>query len=231
MRILALDTSSEVCSAALSDGVGWTERDEHAGSRHSELLLPMVQALLADADLTLDDLDGIAFGAGPGSFTGLRIACGVAQGLAFGADLPLLGVSTLEAMAEAAHTTHGWARIMAALDARMQEVYFAAFERDAKNWRAVVEPCVIAPEEAPIATGRWHGAGNGFAAYPALRERLATALGDCDDETLPIAAAIGALALPRFAAGEGVAARDAAPLYVRHRVALTTAEREAGQKL
>ena len=107
---------------ALGDGGRWSERVEHAGQRHSELLLPMIRALLDEAGLRLADLDGIAFGAGPGSFTGLRIGCGVAQGLAFGANLPLVGVSTLEAMAETSRTVRGWTRVVVGLDARMQEV-------------------------------------------------------------------------------------------------------------
>ena len=231
MRILAFDTSTEVCSVALGDGTRWAERTEHAGSRHSELLLPMIHALLVDAGIVLSQLDGIAFGAGPGSFTGLRIACGVAQGLALGADLPVVGVTSLGAMADAVHAAHGWTRIVTALDARMREVYFAAFERDDERWRTHIEPCVLPPEAVPRPDGRWNGAGNGFAAYAALGERLAGVLSSCDERALPTAAAIGKLALPRFAAGEGVAARDAAPLYVRHRVALTAAERAAGEKL
>ncbi len=231
MQILAFDASTEVCAVALGDGTRWAERTEHAGQRHSELLLPMIRALLAEARLALADLDGIAFGAGPGSFTGLRIACGVAQGLAFGANLPVVGVATLEAMAETARATHGWTRVVAALDARMQEVYLAAYERDGECWRVHFEPCVVKPNAAPLPAGRWSGAGNGFAAYPALRECLAGALSACDERIFPTAVAIGNLALPRFAAGEGVAARDAAPLYVRHRVALTTAERDAGIRL
>ena len=231
MRILAFDASTEVCAVALGDGARWAERVENAGQRHSELLLPMIRSLLDEARLALADVDGIAFGAGPGSFTGLRIACGVAQGLALGANLPVVGVATLEAMAETARTTHGWTRVVAALDARMQEVYLAAYERDGERWRVHLEPCVVKPDAAPVPAGRWSGAGNGFAAYPALRERLAGVLSACDERILPTAVAIGNLALPRFAAGEGVAARDAAPLYVRHRIALTTAEREAGLRL
>jgi tRNA threonylcarbamoyladenosine biosynthesis protein TsaB len=231
MRILAFDASTEACAAALYDGARWLERAEHVGSRHSERLLPMVQALLADAGLSLRGLDGIAFGAGPGSFTGLRIACGVAQGFALGADLPVVGVGTLEAMAEAARRAHGWTRVATALDARMREVYFAAFEREAAIWRARVEPCVISAETAALPAGGWSGAGNGFAAYPALHEHLAGALIECDEGTLPTATAIGELALPRFAAGEAVSAHEASPLYVRHRVALTSAERDAGQRL
>jgi len=231
MRILAFDTSSEACTVALFDGARWAERSEHAGASHSQRLLPMVRALLAESGIALRALDGLAFGAGPGSFTGLRIACGVAQGLALGTGLPLVGVGSLEAIAESAHATHGWTRVACAVDARMHEVYFAAYEREDRSWRARVEPCVLPPSEAPLLQGRWFGAGNGFAAYAALGERLAGALADRDERTLPTAIAIGTLALPRLAAGEGVPAREGVPVYVRHRVALTAAERDAGQRL
>ena len=231
MRILAFDTSTEACTVALFDGARWVERSEHAGASHSQRLLPIVRALLAESGIALRALDGIAFGAGPGSFTGLRIACGVAQGLAFGTGLPLLGVGSLEAVAEATYAAHGWTRVACALDARMHEVYFAAYERANRSWCARVEPCVLPPSEAPLLHGRWFGAGNGFAAYAALGEHLAGALGDRDERTLPTATAIGTLALPRFAAGKGVPAREGAPLYVRHRVALTAAERDAGLRL
>ena len=232
MRILALDTSTEICAVALGGSAGFEERAVSAGQRHSELLLPMIRSLLADAGMSLQELDGIAFGAGPGSFTGLRIACGIAQGLALGTGLPLVGVSTLAAMAEVARQRDGRGRVVAALDARMHEVYIAAYEHDGARWHERVAPAVVKPEAAPLppAAG-WLGVGGAFAAYPALRLRLAAALADCDAGVTPTASAIGALALPRFAAGESVPARDAAPLYVRHRVALTTAERAAGSTL
>jgi tRNA threonylcarbamoyladenosine biosynthesis protein TsaB len=227
-RILALDASTEWCSVALGDALGFVERRERAGQRHSELMLPMVRSLLAEAAARLSDLDGIAFGAGPGSFTGLRIACGVAQGLAQGAGLPVLGIPTLEAMAETARVREGHARVYAALDARVGEVYVAAYESSGERWIARIDATVIAPETAPLPDGvDWQGAGPGFDAYPALRERLVAALCGVDASIEPSAGAIGALALPRLAAGEGRAAHDAAPLYVRHRVALTTAERAA----
>jgi tRNA threonylcarbamoyladenosine biosynthesis protein TsaB len=229
MRILALDASTEMCAVALGGDEGFVERSAVAGQRHSELLLPMIQALLADTGIGVNALDGIAFGSGPGSFTGLRIACGVAQGLALGAGLPVIGVPTLLAMAEAARLRDGSGRVIAALDARMREVYVAAYEYEGTSWRARVAPAVVAPEAAPLPTGsNWFGAGGGFGAYPALRERLQSALTGCDSGITPTASALGALGLLAFAAGEGVAARDAAPLYVRHRVALTTAERAAG---
>ena len=232
MRILAFDASTEVCAAALGDGSRWAECADAAGQRHSELLLPMIRSLLTEARLELTDLDGIAFGAGPGSFTGLRIACGIAQGLALGANLPVVGVGTLEAMAETARTRTGCTRVIAALDARMHEVYLAAYEHDGARWRERIAPTVVKPDEAPLPEGDgWTAAGNGFVEYPALRERLAGAAASFAEGVLPSAVAIGDLALPRFAAGEGVPAREAAPLYVRHRVALTSAERAAGMRL
>jgi len=229
MRILALDTSTEVCAVALGDGLTWLEKSEVAGQRHSELLLPMIRAILAECGTTLKQLDGIAFGAGPGSFTGLRIACGVAQGLALGAALPVVAVSTLEALAQTRRDQAGGDRVIAALDARMREVYVAAYERDSGRWREVIAPVVVAPDKAPLPEGgRWTGVGSGFAAYPSLRERYGTALSECDGQIVLSAGAVGTLSLPRFAEGAGVPARDAAPIYVRHRVALTIAERAAG---
>ena len=126
----------------------------------------------------------------------------------------------------------GATRVIAALDARMHEAYLAAYEHDGTRWRTVIEPMAVKPGDAPLPPGDgWLGAGPGFAAYPELRARLQPALAGCREEILPAAPAIGALALLRFALGEGVAARDAAPLYVRQRVALTVAERAAGSRL
>jgi tRNA threonylcarbamoyladenosine biosynthesis protein TsaB len=232
MRIIALDASTEMCTVALGDGSTWRQRSERAGQRHSELLLPMVHDLLAQERLTLADIGGIAFGAGPGSFTGLRIACGVAQGLALGAGLMVVGVSTLEAMAETARVRHGAVRVIAALDARMGEVYIAAYEYGATRWQAITEPQALEATDVrvPEVSG-WTGVGAGFTAYPELATRLGPALVACHGDVTPEAAAIGALALPRFAAGDAVLPRQAAPLYVRQRVALTAAERAAGQRL
>lgn len=192
----------------------------------------MVCDLLAQDRLTLADVEGIAFGAGPGSFTGLRIACGVAQGLALGAGLTVVGVSTLEALAETARVRHGAARVMAALDARMHEVYIAAYEYRGGRWQVVIEPQALQPAAAPLPEGRgWVGAGPGYAAYPQLRAHLEPAVSSCFEEVMPEAVAIGALALPRFVAGEALLPREAAPIYVRQRVALTAAERAAGVRL
>ena len=231
MWILALDSSTEWCSVAVGDGRRWHVRDEHVGQTHSERLLPMARAALAEAGLALAQLDGIAFGAGPGSFTGIRIGCGVAQGLAYGADLAVVAVPTLEALAQEARRAHGWTTVVSCLDARMREVYAAMYAADGDAWRVRMEPVVVAPAtlRLPAPHDGAGGAGNGFAAYPALAGELA--LASVDATLRPTARSIGELALPRLVAGEGVAAALALPLYVRHRVALTTAERVAGARL
>ena len=130
MKLLAFDTAGEWCSAALLIDGSVRFRAEHAGQKHSQLLAPMLDELLAEAGLSYRQLDGLAFGCGPGSFTGLRIACGVAQGLALGADLPVLAISTLAALAQQAFRQHGRRQILSAFDARMAEVYWAAYRID-----------------------------------------------------------------------------------------------------
>ena len=229
MKLLAFDTSTQWLTIACANGAQWVERAEVAGQAHSQRLLPLVDEVLCESGLTLDELDGLAFGAGPGSFTGVRIACGVAQGLALGAGIGLVPVSTLEALAESAWQAHGWTRVVACLDARMREVYVAAFRREEGRWVAERDAAVLRPDDVE---GEWQaasGAGDGFAAYPDLAPRLA--LRSVDAQVVPSARAIAALAMPRIAAGQTVSAADALPLYVRHRVALTTAEREAGARL
>ncbi len=230
MKLLAFDSSTLALSVACCAGDRIAARAEHVGQGHSERLLPLVDEVLREAGVALADLDAIAFGAGPGSFTGVRIACGVAQGLALGAGVPLVPVPTLAALAQTAFERHGARRVIACLDARMREVYVAAYERDGEGWRTVLEPAVLPPAEvhAPD-TGAWFGAGDGFAAYPELAAQLALATHDA--AIAPDARALVTLALPRLAAGEAVDAAHALPLYVRHRVALTTAERAAGARL
>ena len=225
MKLLVLDTSTEWCSAAL-----WLDGRIHArrvlaGQRHSSLLLPMVDALLRESAIVLRQLDGIGYGAGPGSFTGLRIACAVTQGLAFGADLPVVGVSTLESIAEQT----GAERVLAVLDARMAEVYWAAYRRDGAGWRAVAEPQLALPESVTVPEGGdWIGAGNGFVALgDVLRPRLAAQLLRIDDTVMPDAAAMAPLAVRAFERGEGMDAALAAPIYLRDKVALTVDERRA----
>lgn len=223
MKLLAIDTSTEFCSVALWQDGETRVRRTLAGQMHSSLLLPMVDELLVDAGLSLRQLDGIAYGAGPGSFTGLRIACAVTQGLAFGADLPVVGVSTLESIAQQTDAD----RVLTALDARMAEVYWAAYERTGTGWRCVLEPVLSAPESVHVPEkGDWVGAGNGFAALGAvLVPRLEPRLTRIQADLMPDAAAIVALAAPAFVRGEGVDAALAAPIYLRDKVALTVDER------
>lgn len=216
MRFAAFETSTEWCGVALwRDGeIAAVER--RAGHRHSDLALPMLERLLAAAGMTAAQLDAVAFGAGPGSFTGLRIACGLAQGLAFANGIPVIGVSTLEAMAEES----GAARVVACLDARMHEVYYAALEKHAGRWREVVEVRCISPDAVPRMSGDWAGCGSGFAVYGNL------GLSRVLPEVHPSAVAVARLAGPRLAAGEGVDASLAAPIYVREKVAFTRTELE-----
>ena len=230
MQILALDTSTEWISAAVYDGVATTLVRERAGNGSSERILPLVSRVLADAGSALRARGGIAYGAGPGSFTGVRIACGVVQGLALGAELPVFGVPTLGAIAHTAWRAHGWQRVLACLDARMREVYVASYVRQGNGWTRQDDPVARKPDDVRTAdAGQWHGAGDGFTAYPALAARLG--LADADPSIIADAQSIAEWAWPHFLAGEGVDAAQAQPLYVRHRVALTTAERAAGLRL
>lgn len=230
MQILALDTSTEWLSVAVHDGRMTAAVRERAGNAASERILPLTARMLAEAGTSLQALGGIAYGAGPGSFTGVRIACGVVQGLAFGADLPVFGVPTLGAIAHTAWRTRGWSRVLACLDARMKEVYVASYIRQGETWTRVGDPVVRKPAEARLAdAGPWYGAGEGFAAYPDLARRLQ--LVDVDASIVPDAQSVAEWAWPHLVAGEGMEPSAAQPLYVRHRVALTTAERAAGLRL
>jgi len=230
MKILALDTSTEWTSVAIYDGQSPTVLRERAGNASSDRILPLVSHILADAGATLRSLGGIAYGAGPGSFTGVRIACGVVQGLALGADLPVFGVPTLGAIAHGAWKTLGARRVVACLDARMREVYMAAYIRHDNGWTRSGDTVVKKPAELdPPGPGEWHGAGNGFAAYPGLAAQLGVVA--ADSSIVPDAGSVAEWAWPHLLAGEGADAAEAQPYYVRHRVALTTVERVAGLRL
>jgi len=213
MRFAAIETSTDWCSVAVwSDGeIAGAER--RAGNRHSELALPMLEKLLGK-----NELHAVAFGAGPGAFTGLRIACGLAQGIAFGRGLPVIGISSLEALAQESGAT----RVVACIDARMREVYYAALEKRAGRWREIVAAQCVAPLSAPQPPGDgWVGVGSGFEAYPG---ELAGKVSMVRSAVHPTALAVAQLAAPRLAAGEGVDAADAAPVYLRDKVALTQEE-------
>jgi tRNA threonylcarbamoyladenosine biosynthesis protein TsaB len=223
LKILALETSGDFCSVALwREGV-IDDREILAGQRQSGLLLDLVHELLSACGETLRDMDGIAFGAGPGSFTGLRVACGVTQGLAMGADKPVVGVGTLQALAEAS----GAARVACCVDARMREVYQAAYEKIDGAWRTVQEPGVYAPDAVPPLPGDgWLGCGSGFAVYrDALTVRYGAHLNGVNDTLHARARDVAIFSAPVFACGGGLRAEDAAPFYVRDKVALMTHER------
>lgn len=223
MNILALETSTEHCSLALLLNDQLFSKEILAGQRHSELLLPLLQTLLTEADITLPQIDGIAFGAGPGSFTGLRIACGVAQGLAFAHELPVIGISTLTALAEQTGAT----RVLTVLDARMQEVYFAACEKTTHGWQFVHTPQLCRPDAVPTVNGSdWVGCGSGFDLYHAV---LSTTYTENLRQTLtgyyPRAQEIARLAAIGFSRGEGGAPETALPVYIRNKIALKENER------
>ena len=226
MKLLAIETSTEYCSVALwQDGVV-SGRSEKVGQKHSEVLMAMVDAVLQDSGIRIREVDGIAFGKGPGSFTGVRIACGVTQGLAFGVDVNVVGVCTLQALAEAS----GKDKVIAALDARMGEIYLAAYEKEEDVWRTVVEPCLCKAEDAPEIEGEgWFGCGSGFAVSEALQQHYAAQLAGMDVQAVPQAEAVVRLAAVEFAQGNAVDAALALPLYLRDKVAQTTREREDGR--
>ncbi len=229
MNLLAFDTSTEYLSLAVMRGDTVFTFDTLAGQSHSQLILPQIKVLLAEAGLQLGDLQGLAFGAGPGSFTGVRIAAGVAQGLGFGANLPVVGVCTLMALAEAS----GAAKVVACLDARMGEVYHAAYVKEASAWQAILEPGLYKPDAVPAVDGRdWVGAGSGWQTYgEVLSDTYSAQLQSVQPALLPTARALLQLAQPMFARGEAKAASEAMPIYIRNRVALKTAEREQGLSL
>jgi tRNA threonylcarbamoyladenosine biosynthesis protein TsaB len=235
MNILALETSTERLSLALLRGERLFVRDIDAGQRHSELALDALHGLLEEAGVTIAQLDAIAFGQGPGSFVGVRIACGLAQGLALGADKGLLPVSGLLALAEQA----GAERVLAVNDARMGEFYLAAYERDSaqpSGWRTCIEPMLATRHDLPpLPDGQWHAIGSAFD-VPDLAAILRAAYGsqvhDIEHGAFPSAGAMAQIAARQLnSAGPAclIAAAEAAPLYLRNKVAMTIAERRAAK--
>ncbi|MCC4116053.1 tRNA (adenosine(37)-N6)-threonylcarbamoyltransferase complex dimerization subunit type 1 TsaB [Aromatoleum toluclasticum] len=225
MKILSIETSCEHASVALLLDGETVERTLEGHSNHSERLLPTLKALLADAGVALGALDAVAFGAGPGAFTGLRLACGVAQGLAMGADLGVAPVCSLEALALQGRGD----AIYVATDARMGEVYSAAY-RLADGLPVMVAPPTCCPPEMLTlpADGRWSGIGSAFAVYgDRIPHEVLNRLGRPENDAVPRAADVARLAVRLAEGGMLVAAEVAAPLYVRDKVALTTAERLA----
>lgn len=226
LKLLAFDTSTDVLSVAVQDGAGDAACQAYTGpggAQASTALIPAIQELLARAGVRLADLDAIVFGRGPGSFTGLRTACSVAQGLAFGAGVPVLAVDTLLAIAEDARQRAGVQQVVAILDARMDEVYSAGYLHEGGQWRQQGGFRLGPPETLPVPDG-WALAGNAFAAYG---ERLPHAAARID--AMPTAAALLRLAPTLLAQGRAAPAASATPLYIRDKVAQTTAERAAAR--
>jgi tRNA threonylcarbamoyladenosine biosynthesis protein TsaB len=226
MKLLAFETATEACSVALYADGDIIERFEIAPRRHAELSLPWADALLAEAGIARSQLDAIAFGRGPGAFTGVRLAIALSQGIALALDRPLLPVSTLAVLA----AQSDGARILAAIDARMGEIYAGTFRRDGDSLQATSPETVIAPGEYVLAGAEqdWHGAGTGFAAAEGqLQARLAERFDHIDATALPRAADLARLAVQAYARGEAVAPELAEPAYLRNSVALTLQEQKA----
>ena len=227
MNLLAIDTSTDSCSVAASSGEAFFSRSEPALQRQAEKILGMVEDVLAEARLDLGQIEGIAYGEGPGSFTGLRIAAGVTQGLALARGLGVVGVSSLLALVEQADEDAAGEKIIACIDAHMGEVYHAAYRKADSGWTQVSAPGLYKPEDVPVPSGGdWIGCGDGFAVH---RDRLASRLGSCvaslRPDAAPSARAVLRLAIPRFAAGEAKDAATAVPVYLRDKVAKKTSER------
>jgi tRNA threonylcarbamoyladenosine biosynthesis protein TsaB len=229
VRILALDTATENCSAALLIDGGMIARERLLERGHAEQILPMLDELLAEAGVTLRALSAIAFGRGPGAFTGVRLAASVTQGLAFGAGLPVVPISDLRALAQRVLAREqAVGRVLACTDARMREVYWGCFERREGLAAAVGEEHVGKPAAVSLPaewtdrgqalqdpTCRVCGAGSGFAAYPELRAGLAAGLDGIREELLPRATEVALLAVPEVAGGRVFPAEQALPVYLR----------------
>ena len=231
MRVLALDAATEACSVALLDGDRWIERLHESGKSHAQHILGMVDSVLAEAQISLSMLDGLAASVGPGSFTGVRISVSVGQGLAYGAGLAVVPVMTLEALA-LREFEQGASRALACLDARMGEVYWGCFAADpALGLRSIGPAGVGAPESVVVPqgdsspAGDYRGIGRGFAAYPRLSLLTGVQITPGASEALPRARDMARLGALRLAAGQGVDPAELLPRYLRDKVALTEAER------
>ncbi|MCX0424033.1 tRNA (adenosine(37)-N6)-threonylcarbamoyltransferase complex dimerization subunit type 1 TsaB [Aeromonas veronii] len=221
LKILAVDTATEACSAALLVGDKLFSRWEEAPRDHTRKILPMVQAVLEDAGISLSDLDAIAFGRGPGSFTGVRIGISVAQGLAFGAGVPLIGISTLAAMAQGAYRLDGAQQVLTAIDARMNEVYFGRYELIDGRMQLVGDEVVSDPVALVDARGKLAGrvtcVGTGFETYGETLSGLADELAE-SQVRFPAAEDMLPLARAAWLAGEAVPVEQATPVYLRDKV-------------
>jgi len=223
MKLLAIETATEACSAALLIDGEVTERYRVEARRHSELILPMMQSLLAEAELSLSQLDAMAFGRGPGGFTGVRIASGVVQGAAFAMDLPVVPISTLAALAQRGVREHQEGRLLCAFDARMNEVYWGVYQVEDETGlvRLIGDESVSSPECVSLPEGAdWQGIGTGWGSY---REQLTAHLGGRVKGAMPelycSAFDVALLGAEGFERGEAISADQACPVYLRNNVA------------
>jgi tRNA threonylcarbamoyladenosine biosynthesis protein TsaB len=216
--LLALDTATEACSVALLHEGRVLSRYEVIPRLHAQRVLPMVRELLAEAGIALSALDVIAFGRGPGAFTGVRIAVGVVQGLAFALERPVLPISNLAVMAQRANREHGAAQVASAIDARMDELYWGCYRLDAGEMRLTGVEAVLPPERAELprgAAGEWFGAGTGWA----FAARIPVTVAASDAGLLPHAEDLLTLARGAWARGEALPVEQAQPVYLRDNVA------------
>ncbi|MCI1897929.1 MAG: tRNA (adenosine(37)-N6)-threonylcarbamoyltransferase complex dimerization subunit type 1 TsaB [Enterobacter sp.] len=223
MRILAIDTATEACSAALWDNGTLFAHFEECPREHTQRILPLVKLMLERGKTSLTQLDALAFGRGPGSFTGVRIGIGIAQGLALGASLPMIGVSTLATMAQGAWRNVGATRVLAAIDARMGEVYWAEYTRDEQGvWHGEETESVLKPdavsERLKHLSGEWATVGTGWKAWPDMATESGLTLVD-GNMLLPAAEDMLPIACQLLAAGKTVAVEQAEPVYLRNEVA------------
>lgn len=217
MKILAIESSTLSCSVAFYDGLQVLEHTETVHKGHSQRILPMLDELLATAQCSMEQIQGLAYGRGPGAFTGLRMAAAVVQALAFAHDLPVVGVSCLAALAQGAN----YPRVLCALDARMGEVYWGVYQCDASGqWHLHAQEQVCAPNEVICpAEGDWLGVGSGWALYhDALSQMIPTRLVATDTQAIPCARHMATLALSEFNAGRVIAAHEVWPIYLRDNV-------------
>jgi len=230
LKILALDTSTEACSAALLIDKKIDVRFEIAPQQHSQLILPMCEDLLRNANITVKDLSAIAFARGPGSFTGLRIAAGVTQGIAFGADLPVIGISTLEALAYEALSKHPKSTIISAIDARMREVYWAEYSLNNSNSIIATNSERVGKPDTVFSTSLSEvvAIGSGWKVYekelsPLIQEKNISFI---YSESLPSAEQIAQLAVKKWLNKDLLSAEQALPVYLRNDVAKKSVVKE-----
>ncbi|MGK0231165.1 MAG: tRNA threonylcarbamoyladenosine biosynthesis protein TsaB [Gammaproteobacteria bacterium] len=234
MNLLAIETSSDACSVALLCGTQIQTDHRIVPQQHGRLVLPMIDALMAQSELSVNQLDGVVFGRGPGSFTGVRIAVALTQGVALGADVGVIGISTINSIAQGVYRQHGDCSVAVSIDARMDEVYFAAYTlTDDGVMKPVTEEYLCPPESIPALPKDAHRswAGSGAQRYSdLLSEQYAVPMESIRKDMWPDAYDLISLALPKVQSGELQAAEHAMPVYLRNKVADTTEERELAKQ-